>query len=75
MSETPEEQASTDELRYAEALAELEAILDEIEKDEVDLDDLGERVERAAHLIQVCRGKIERAEMQVKRIVEGLEQD
>ena len=62
-------------LRYAEALEELEQILSEIEQDAVDLDDLGERVERAAHLIQICREKIERTEMHVKRIVEGLEQD
>lgn len=65
----------TGELRYAEALKELEQILKSIEQDEVDLDDLGQHVERAAHLIQVCRGKIERAEMQVKRIVDDLEQD
>lgn len=63
------------ELRYAEALAQLEKILSEIEQDEVDLDELGERVERAAHLIQLCRDKIERAEMQVKRIVNTLERE
>ncbi len=48
-----QEQETTTELRYTEALEELEKILDEIEQDEVDLDDLGERVERAALLIQV----------------------
>lgn len=69
------EHAATAELRYAEALKELEQILKSIEQDEVDLDDLGLHVERAAQLIQLCRAKIERAEMQVKRIVDDLEQD
>ncbi len=64
-----------EQLRYAEALKELETILKAIEQDEVDLDDLGDHVERAAQLIQVCRAKIERAEMQVKRIVDSLEKD
>ena len=63
------------ELRYAEALKELEQILRSIEQDEVDLDDLGQHVERAAQLIQLCRSKIGRAEMQVKRIVDDLEKD
>lgn len=63
-----------EEPRYREALAELEQILDQIENDEVDLDDLGERVERAAALITLCRGKIERAELQVRKIIATLDE-
>lgn len=75
MSEQEPAQPSSPEPRYKEALAELETILDQIESDAVDLDDLGARVERAAQLIQLCRGKIERAEMQVKRIIDSLDGD
>ncbi|MEC9396011.1 MAG: exodeoxyribonuclease VII small subunit, partial [Myxococcota bacterium] len=57
------------------ALNELEQILDQIEGGEVDLDDLGAKVERAAALIQLCRGKIERAEVQVRRIIESLDRE
>jgi exonuclease VII small subunit len=32
-------------------------------------------VERAAQLIQLCRGKIERAEVQVRRIIESLDRE
>jgi|AP45_3_1055517.scaffolds.fasta_scaffold33722_2 exodeoxyribonuclease VII small subunit len=64
-----------EEPRYKEALTELEQILDQIEGGEVDLDDLGAKVERAAQLIQLCRGKIERAEVQVRRIIESLDRE
>lgn len=73
MQEEQIEQVSGEEPRYAEAIQELETILDKIENDEVDLDDLGAKVERAAVLIQLCRQKIERTEFQVKKIVESLE--
>jgi exodeoxyribonuclease VII small subunit len=52
MSEQP------DPTSYGEAVAELEAILREIEDAEVDVDVLAERVQRAAHLIDWCRTRI-----------------
>ena len=46
------------EIGYAEALAELEGILDELDGDEVDVDVLGSRVRRAAELLRLCRDRI-----------------
>lgn len=43
---------------YSAAVAELEAILREIEDDDVDVDVLAERVTRAAALIDYCRDRI-----------------
>ncbi len=63
----------SDQLSYHEALAELETILDAIEHDEVDLDELAQKVERAASLLSWCRDKIDRAELQVRRVVEALD--
>ncbi len=74
-AETPDDLPAADEIRYSEALSELEQILDRIENDEVDLDDLGQQVDRAAQLIQVCRGKIEKAEVQVRRIIDSLDEE
>jgi exodeoxyribonuclease VII small subunit len=62
-----------DELSYADAMEELESILAELERDDVDIDRLSERVARAAALIEFCRGRIESARLDVTRIVEGLE--
>lgn len=57
---------------YAEAMTELEAILDEIDREDVDVDLLTTRVARAAELIRWCRGRIEGAQVSVERIVAEL---
>ena len=64
---------STGELGYAEALAELEGILHELEGDAVDVDHLGERVRRAAELIRLCRGRIDHARMEIEQVVAELD--
>lgn len=61
------------DLGYADALAELEDILEEIEGDAVDVDVLAARVKRAAELLRVCRGRITAARDEVSRIVADLE--
>ena len=60
-------------LPYADAMDELEAILAELEREDVDIDHLAERVARAAALIELCRGRIESARLDVTRLIEGLE--
>ena len=67
--------AAEPELGYAEALAELEAILDEIEDDAVDVDVLAARVQRAAVLLRACRSRIAAAKVEVEAIVAELEPD
>jgi exodeoxyribonuclease VII small subunit len=62
-----------DQVGYGEALAELEAILDEIEDDAVDVDVLAARVTRAAELLRVCRDRITAARVEVEQIVADLE--
>jgi exodeoxyribonuclease VII small subunit len=54
---------------------ELEAILERIEGEEVDIDRLAEELRRAAQLLEVCRGKIRRAEVEVTQIVQSLEDE
>lgn len=58
---------------YAEAMAELEEILEELEGDDLDVDVLAERVRRASELIKVCRARIARAQSEVEGIVTDLE--
>jgi exodeoxyribonuclease VII small subunit len=64
---------SGDEPGYAEAMAELEEILEELEGDDLDVDVLAERVRRASELIKTCRARIARAQADVDRIVTDLE--
>jgi exodeoxyribonuclease VII small subunit len=61
------------EIGYAEALAELEGILDELDGDEVDVDVLGGRVRRAAELLRLCRDRIASARFDVEQVVAELE--
>lgn len=64
---------STQEIGYADALSELQQILGELEAEDIDIDVLAVKVERAAELIRVCRGRINDAEVRVKEIVAGLD--
>ncbi len=70
---TPDEASS--EVGYAAALDELETILRQLEGDSVDIDVLAERVQRAAFLIRLCRGRIQQARVEVEQIVADLEGD
>ena len=64
----------TDEaIGYADAMTELAGILDELERDDLDVDVLAERVKRASELIKLCRDRISRAQDDVDRIVTDLE--
>jgi exodeoxyribonuclease VII small subunit len=57
---------------YAAMLEELESILAELEGDDVDVDLLATRVARAAELVEACRERIDRARMEVERVVATL---
>jgi len=59
---------------YGEAMAELDAILAELEGDELDVDILAERVQRASELLRLCRARIVRAQEDVDRIVADLDE-
>jgi exodeoxyribonuclease VII small subunit len=72
-SATDADPGADDSLGYAEAVAELERILDELADDDVDVDVLSSKVARAAVLIRLCRGRIRAAELQVNEIVADLE--
>jgi exodeoxyribonuclease VII small subunit len=62
-------------LSYSEGSTELEAILDEIESGDADIDVLCEKVERAAELIKLCKEKLSGTEMRVNKVVEELAED
>ena len=58
---------------YADAMIELEEILEELEGDDLDIDVLADRVRRASELIKVCRSRIARAQAEVEGIVTDLD--
>lgn len=64
---------SPDPIGYADAMTELGEILDELERDDLDVDVLAQRVKRASELIKLCRTRIARAQDDVDKIVTDLE--
>ena len=60
---------------YAAALAELETILGELERTDVDVDVLAAQVKRASALIGFCRDRIGNARLQIEQVVAELATD
>ena len=73
MSE-PKNETAGEEPGFRAAMDELEGILERIEGEEIDIDRLAEELRRAAYLLDLCRGKIRKAEVEVTQIVQSLEQ-
>lgn len=64
---------SPEELGYAGALKELDAILVELEDETLNVDILAERVGRASELISFCRTRISDAQLHVEQIVADID--
>ena len=63
------------DIKYGKAMKKLEEIIEKIEKEEIDVDELSDKVKEAISLIKVCKGKIEKAEMEVSQVVDDLDVD
>jgi len=59
-------------LKYGEARDRLEKILEELESNEVDIDDLSDRVKEAAALIRVLHDKLTRTRGEVEKVMEDV---
>ena len=60
---------------FSDAIQELETILHRIDSDSVDIDRLSKELRRATELLELCRGKIRTAEVEVSQIVQRLGPD
>jgi len=58
---------------YNEAVAKLRTIVEEIEKGELDVDVLTEKVKEATRLIKLCKEKLFKTDEEVKKILEELD--
>jgi exodeoxyribonuclease VII small subunit len=58
---------------YNEALAEVEEILEKIENEELDVDDLAEKVKRVSVLLKICKDKLLKTNEQVEQILKEME--
>lgn len=65
--------AKNSELTYAEAAEELQEIIDQIEQDEISIDALSEKVNRAGFLIRFCKEKLVKTEGEIRQIMQVLQ--
>jgi exodeoxyribonuclease VII small subunit len=63
------------EIKYSEAIDELESIVKEIENEEITIDQMSEKVKRASELIAICKNALNVTEDEVKGILDELEND
>lgn len=62
-----------EKINYTEAFDELQEIVSEIEQGEISVDELSEKVKRAAMLIKICKAKLTSTEEDVNNILKDLE--
>ena len=63
------------EISYSLALEELQEIINDLESDQVDIDELARKVERANELLQLCQKRLTSTQMQVEKIIQALNED
>jgi len=61
------------DVKYGKSIKRLEEIIEKIESEEIDVDELSVSVKEAVTLIKTCKSKIEKAELEVKKVVDGFD--
>jgi len=62
-----------EKITYTAAFEELQIIVVEIEKGEITVDELSEKVKRAAELIKICKEKLSSTEEDVNKILKEMD--
>lgn len=57
-------------MTYAEAMAQIESILDRLQREEITVDNLAAEVKRATELISECKAHLHKAEEEVGKILQ-----
>lgn len=59
---------------YQEAVNEIDEILEKIENEELDVDELSDKVKRVSTLIKLCKDKLHKTEAEVENILKDMEE-
>lgn len=62
-----------EEPNYADAFEELQQIVAQIEDGQISVDELSEKVKRAAYLISLCKARLSSTEEDVNKILKDLD--
>ena len=58
------------EIKYEEAVAQLEAIVRRMETGELNLDSLADELKKAQKLIKMCKDKLTKTDEEIKKMLE-----
>lgn len=58
------------EMKYEEAVVQLEAIVRRMETGELDLDSLADELKKAQKLIKMCKDKLTKTDEEIKKMLE-----
>ncbi|MCK5729739.1 MAG: exodeoxyribonuclease VII small subunit [Draconibacterium sp.] len=64
---------TTKKISYNEAMTEIEEILEKIENEELDVDELAEKVKRVSVLLKICKDKLHKTNKQVEQVLKEME--
>lgn len=57
------------EIKYEEAVHQLEDIVSKMESDELDIDSLSDQLKKAQKLIKLCKDKLTKTDEEIKKIL------
>jgi exodeoxyribonuclease VII small subunit len=58
---------------YKEAITEIEEILKKLENNELDVDELSEKVKRVSQLVTLCKEKLHNTEEEIDKILKEMD--
>lgn len=59
-----------EEIKYEEAVSQLEDIVRKMEDNELDIDQLGEQLKKAQKLIKLCKDRLTKTDEEIKKILD-----
>ncbi|MDY4411439.1 MAG: exodeoxyribonuclease VII small subunit [Prevotella sp.] len=59
------------EIKYEEAVKQLEDIVKQLENGELDLDDMSSELKKAQQLIKICKDRLTKTDEEIKKILEN----
>ncbi|MCB8964331.1 MAG: exodeoxyribonuclease VII small subunit [Bacteroidales bacterium] len=61
-------------LKYSEAIEEIEQIVSQIESNELDIDELTDKIKRVSELLKFCKAKLRSTEQEVQSILKDFDE-
>ena len=59
-----------EEIKYEEAIRQLEEIVEKMENNELDIDQLSEQLKKAQALIKLCKDRLTKTDEEIKKILD-----